>query len=504
MLRRPQRGNECISLQKPNLAGSNCRRNSYGGARMWGMKRLWCWRCKAEMPMLDEAEFSMVASKRGAGVDGDLGSGPYVAALAEYERITGYRETNFAAIWHHRLALFGPPCKSCGKPLRTPRAKLCGSCMTPVSELEVAAKIETASKTDAASTRIPSVDAVYEILDKIHKEPMNWLSSMGVAGHERVATLAKGCEFLVKTGLTYDQVKRAIEESPRVLDALTDGNYAKASALAPKVVSRPRRDAAMEMPEGAPREQFEGGRQDKESYSVETDYESLSDEPRTYRPPKGIELNSTRRQIVETGRTVDAFVADNLELLFERTVCRGEQSNLLFAEGTTEKQKLSIARAFSPDRPDFVPTLAACCTAMLLGRELELSDKKTEFTGLFRSLIDLKITKLQERYRELPPVLSHAAYAICYARYIEHGGKIGMIFTPYLGYVRALNRPDMSLNALQYGSEIETKCRGQGRILSTFSGLMSHGFFVPISDNPNVFKIPELVVDWFTRNVPLN
>jgi len=83
--------------------------------------------------MLDEAEFSVVTSKRGAGLEGDLESGQYGAALAEYERITGYRETNFAAIWHHRLALYGPPCKSCGKPLRTPQAKLCGSCMTPVA-----------------------------------------------------------------------------------------------------------------------------------------------------------------------------------------------------------------------------------------------------------------------------------------------------------------------------------------------------------------------------------
>jgi hypothetical protein len=64
--------------------------------------------------MLDEAEFSIVVSKRGAAGEGNSGSGQYGAALAEYERITGYRETNFAAIWHHRLALYGPPCKSCG------------------------------------------------------------------------------------------------------------------------------------------------------------------------------------------------------------------------------------------------------------------------------------------------------------------------------------------------------------------------------------------------------
>ncbi len=90
--------------------------------------------------MLDEVEFSAVISKRGAGAEGDLGGALYGSVVAEYERITGYRETNPAAIWHHRLALYGPPCKSCGKPLRTPRAKLCGSCMTPATGIRPADK----------------------------------------------------------------------------------------------------------------------------------------------------------------------------------------------------------------------------------------------------------------------------------------------------------------------------------------------------------------------------
>jgi hypothetical protein len=49
-------------------------------------------------------------------------------ACAVYERLTGVHETNPNAIYHHRLSLYGPPCPSCGRLLRTPRASFCASC----------------------------------------------------------------------------------------------------------------------------------------------------------------------------------------------------------------------------------------------------------------------------------------------------------------------------------------------------------------------------------------
>ena len=81
--------------------------------------------------MLDEEEFQRVTllrNRSGKGFKEMFG-----ALIEEYERITGYRETNGNAVFHHRLSMYGPPCARCGKPLRTPRAKLCGSCMAPVN-----------------------------------------------------------------------------------------------------------------------------------------------------------------------------------------------------------------------------------------------------------------------------------------------------------------------------------------------------------------------------------
>ena len=80
--------------------------------------------------MLDEEEFKRLILLRklsGKNVEEMFG-----VLLEEYERITGDRETNGNAVFHHTLAMYGPPCAKCGKPLRTPKAKLCGSCMAPV------------------------------------------------------------------------------------------------------------------------------------------------------------------------------------------------------------------------------------------------------------------------------------------------------------------------------------------------------------------------------------
>lgn len=109
------------------------------------MKWLWCWRCKTEMPMLDEQEYAEILALYSAGMQSvkdyrtktsaaleDIAiAESFAPLLARYKEITGFTETNRYAVMHHRLSLYGPPCSKCGRPLRTPKAKLCGSCMAP-------------------------------------------------------------------------------------------------------------------------------------------------------------------------------------------------------------------------------------------------------------------------------------------------------------------------------------------------------------------------------------
>ena len=53
--------------------------------------------------------------------------------LQRYLEVTGFQETNVNAIWHHKVSQYGPPGQNCGKPLRTPQAKMCAACGATVS-----------------------------------------------------------------------------------------------------------------------------------------------------------------------------------------------------------------------------------------------------------------------------------------------------------------------------------------------------------------------------------
>lgn len=108
-------------------------------------KTIYCWRCRMDMPMLTEEEWDLVSphltnavtqikayrDENGCSLAEALRNEFGREALIQYERITGFKETNPNALPHHRLSLYGPPCSHCGKPLRTPQARFCAMCSTP-------------------------------------------------------------------------------------------------------------------------------------------------------------------------------------------------------------------------------------------------------------------------------------------------------------------------------------------------------------------------------------
>ena len=58
--------------------------------------------------MLDDGEFRRALSWKGTGT-GELREREFGPVLEEYERITGFHETNINAFYHHLVSLYGHP-----------------------------------------------------------------------------------------------------------------------------------------------------------------------------------------------------------------------------------------------------------------------------------------------------------------------------------------------------------------------------------------------------------
>lgn len=80
--------------------------------------------------MLDDEEYQIAHRLYGQGVRAKEGTREerFKPLLDYYFLITGEKETEPNAVMHHRIAQYGPPCESCGKPYRTPQASFCAAC----------------------------------------------------------------------------------------------------------------------------------------------------------------------------------------------------------------------------------------------------------------------------------------------------------------------------------------------------------------------------------------
>jgi hypothetical protein len=81
-----------------------------------------------DIPMLEDSEADYVLRPFSLGEDRDDLDAAKREVLQRYFALTGFKETNANAVFHHVVTLYGAPCSNCGKPLRTPRAKWCAAC----------------------------------------------------------------------------------------------------------------------------------------------------------------------------------------------------------------------------------------------------------------------------------------------------------------------------------------------------------------------------------------
>lgn len=103
------------------------------------MEKLWCWRCKMEIPMLDEKEYAQANEYYGQGIRNIKFANDrqvqFKVLLDFYKVTTGFEETEPNAIMHHRRILYGPLCENCRKPYRTNEASFCAACRHKKSEI---------------------------------------------------------------------------------------------------------------------------------------------------------------------------------------------------------------------------------------------------------------------------------------------------------------------------------------------------------------------------------
>lgn len=104
------------------------------------MKPLFCWRCQAVVPMLDKEEYSEIHRiylRCAQDKSQDLNE-RFLPVTQAYSDWTGAEATHHNIVMHHRISIYGPPCRAvgCGVPLRTPRASFCAKCGWQVPKWE--------------------------------------------------------------------------------------------------------------------------------------------------------------------------------------------------------------------------------------------------------------------------------------------------------------------------------------------------------------------------------
>ncbi len=101
----------------------------------------YCWRCRRDMPFLDEEEWQAVEPLLAGAAQAikdyrsknqcDLGTARRNCkpeATEKFFELTGMSDIHFDIIWHHRRKDWGIECQKCHRLFRTPKASHCANC----------------------------------------------------------------------------------------------------------------------------------------------------------------------------------------------------------------------------------------------------------------------------------------------------------------------------------------------------------------------------------------
>jgi hypothetical protein len=141
--------------------------------------------------------------------------------------------------------------------------------------------------------------------------------------------------------------------------------------------------------------------------------------------------------------------------------------------------KLLLRRYDTTYDADFATSLAVSVANYLFCDQATNTDAQS-FAEKNRELIESKAKELSTD-DALCRALTCAVYNFCYGKYVESGGKVGLLLHPFLGYVRALQRV---MSGKEPVSFLDSSKVGQENVLPLLT-LLRLGLYRPLPYTPD-------------------
>jgi len=148
---------------------------------------------------------------------------------------------------------------------------------------------------------------------------------------------------------------------------------------------------------------------------------------------------------------------------------------------------------YTDDVPD---KLATAVVDYLFGEQSKYAEVRA-FLAESRNLVD---SKARELYNEpmLCQALTCAMYNYCYGKYVDSGGKVGFLVSPFIGYMRALQRVVTGGEPASLLDSFESKV-GRENVAPLYN-LWTLGLYKPLPQTPDSKLMMDEVVS-FARSV---